>query len=71
LYGGVGGGQGMCGGAIHNPRKHLIASASRREVGSIGRQGNLLGHEPPALASQAMSSNFQWNSFLAPQFQTK
>jgi len=71
LYGGMGGGQGLYGGAIHNPRKHLIATANRREIGSIGRQGNLLGHEPPALSSQALSSNFQWNNFLPPQFHTK
>ena len=75
LYGGMHGGHGLYGGmhgdGIHNPRKHLIASSRRREVGSIGRQGNLLGNEPPALESQSLSANYQWNSFLPPQFHTK
>jgi hypothetical protein len=83
LYGGMpmsSGGRGLYGGdiiddAYHSarnligvglPRKHR----HRREVGSIGIQGNLLGHaEPPALESQAYSQNFQFGHTLPPAFQ--
>jgi hypothetical protein len=61
LYGG-----GMYGGALSHPRSRN----PRREMGSVGRQGNLLGHsQPPALESQALSQNFQFGHTLPPQFQ--
>jgi hypothetical protein len=59
-------GVGLYGGAIHHPRHHR----PRREVGSVGIQGNLLGSaEPPALESQAYSQNFQFGHTLPPAFQ--
>jgi hypothetical protein len=59
-------GVGLYGGAIHHPRRHR----PRMEKGSVGIQGNLLGAtEPPALQSQAYSSNFQFNHTLPPAFQ--
>jgi hypothetical protein len=58
-------GVGLYGGALH-PRKHR----HRREVGSVGIQGNLLGSvEPPALESQAYGANFQFGHTLPPAFQ--
>jgi hypothetical protein len=65
LYGGAPSGRGMYGGAVH-PRSYN----PRREMGSVGRQGNLLGHaQPPALESQPLSANFQFGHTLPPQFQ--
>jgi hypothetical protein len=41
----------------------------RREMSSVGVNGNLLGHEmPPALMSQPYSANFQLYSRLPPAF---
>jgi hypothetical protein len=58
-------GVGLYGGAVA-PRRHR----HRQEKGSVGIQGNLLGAtEPPALRSQAYSSNFQFNHTLPPAFQ--
>ena len=58
-------GIGLYGGAVP-PRRHR----PRMEKGSVGIQGNLLGAtEPPALRSQAHSSNFQFNHTLPPAFQ--
>ena len=58
-------GHGLYGGAIH-PRHYR----HRREVSSIGIQGNLIGHaEPPALKSQPLSANFQFGHTLPPAFQ--
>ena len=64
LYGGGLYGGGL-GGSLHH-RKHK----PRREVGSLGVGGNLLGdYEPPALKSQPMSANFQFGSRLGAPIQ--
>jgi hypothetical protein len=53
-------------GAIVHPRM----GRHRREMGSIGIQGNLLGAaEPAALRSQAYSANFQFGHTLPPAYQ--
>jgi len=42
----------------------------RKEIGSIGINGNLLGHGlPPALMSQPYSANYQFGSHLPPAYQ--
>ena len=62
---GLYGGMPSSGGAIH-ARRHR----PRMEKGSVGIQGNLLGHaEPPALESQAYSANFQFGHTLPSAFQ--
>jgi len=59
-------GIGLYGGSIQHARRHR----PRMEKGSVGIQGNLLGHaEPPALDSQAYSANFQFGHTLPPAFQ--
>jgi hypothetical protein len=63
---GLYGGMPSRGGSIKHARRHR----PRMEKGSIGIQGNLLGHaEPPALESQAYSANFQFGHTLPPAFQ--
>jgi hypothetical protein len=53
----------------------LYAGASRggrlREVGSVGRGGNLIHSTPPALQSQPFSANFQFQHTLPPAFQIR
>lgn len=50
---------------------HGIHTPHRREVGSIGRHGNLLGYGlHPALRSQPLSANFQWGHTLPPAYQS-
>jgi len=67
LYAGMKVGRGMYGGAIFKPRN---IDRQRREVGSVGIQGNLLGMGmPPALSSQPHSANFQFRHTLPPAFQ--
>jgi hypothetical protein len=67
LYGGMPTGHGLYGGSI---TKHPRQFRPRREMGSIGIQGNLIGNaEPPALESQAYSANFQFGHTLPPAFQ--
>ncbi len=41
----------------------------RMEGGTIGRYGGLIDHTPPALMSQPLSANFQFQHFLPVQYQ--
>jgi hypothetical protein len=41
----------------------------RMEGGTVGRYGSLIDHTPPALMSQPLSANFQFQHFLPVQYQ--
>lgn len=61
-------GQGLYGHGLYGHGVfHRGAPRRRREMSSVGIGGNLLGN-PPALASQAAASNFQFGSRLGPAF---
>ena len=65
-------GRGMYGGELHqhDPPQHYRKQRPRREVGSLGVNGNLLGnYQPPGLKSQPMSANFQFGSRLGAPIQ--
>ena len=65
-------GSGLYGHGLYGHGMGSGAMNTRRERCSVGLRGNLLGHgltPPPALTSQAMSSNFQWGHTLPPAFQ--
>jgi len=68
---GCGLGAGLYGGNINYKTKMPRGQHTHREKGSVGLMGNLLGFNPPALASQPYSSNFQFRSTLPPAFQNK
>ena len=53
-------------------KKGINGFGLRREVGSVGRGGSLVGanhYLPPALQSQPFGANFQFNSTLPVQYQ--
>jgi hypothetical protein len=52
---------------LHHMPHHI--KRTRREKGSIGIRGNLIGYGvPPALQSQPLSANFQFKSRLPPAY---